>query len=307
MRIFPLLGSLGLLLFTAGCSQAQSDQTDQTLTGDSRQQPKGGKGNKGKGKGKKKGGAAQVAGLREVGSIRGLVPESSGLCPAPQPGTYFSFGDGGNPATLYQFDGSGREVATIDVGAPNDDWESLSRDERGNYYLGNCGNNENRRRDLSIYILRPDQARQVAKINFRYADQTEFPPAKKEQNFDCEASFYHDGQVFLFTKDRGQRRTSKVYSVPAQAGDYQARLVASLAVPGEVTDAALRPDGRRMVLLGRSELFIFDGNSWTDILKATPRQVALPGTGQTEGCTFKDANTLLISNEQGGLFEFTLP
>ena len=80
-----------------------------------------------------------------------------------------------------------------------------------------------------------------------------------------------------------------------------------LAIPGQVTDAALSPDSHRLILLARGELFILDGNSWEDILKAIPRQIALTGAGQTEGCAFKDADTLLISTEQGSLFEYTLP
>jgi hypothetical protein len=95
--------------------------------------------------------------------------------------------------------------------------------------------------------------------------------------------------------------------VPDQPGTYTAKLVTQLAIPGEVTDAALRPDGHRLVLLGRGELFILDGDSWDDILKATPRRVNLTGAGQTEGAVFKDNGTLLISTEQGALYEFTLP
>ena len=115
------------------------------------------------------------------------------------------------------------------------------------------------------------------------------------------------GRVYLFTKDQGQERESKVYAVPTTAGDHEAKLVARLPITGQVTDAALSPNGRRLVLLGRSELFILDGNSWADILKATPRPIPLTGAGQTEGCAFKDANTLLITTEQGALYEYTLP
>jgi len=193
------------------------------------------------------------------------------------------------------------------VGTTNTDWESLSRDPQGNYYIGDCGNNENQRRDLVIHKMRPGRPEQVQDIQFSYPDQREFPPKKKQRNFDCEASLWHDGQVWLFTKDRALSSTSKVYSVPDQPGTYDAKLVTRLAIAGEVTDAALRADGRRLVLLGRGELFILDGNSWAEILKATPRKVSLDGAGQTEGAVFKDDATLLISTEQGALYEFTLP
>ena len=303
MRLPALIGGLTLLTLSAACSQAQSD--------DQNKQPKAGRQKGGKGNSddrrKDQDAAAQVPGLRRVGSLKGIVPESSGLCPAPQAGTFYSFGDGGNGSALYQLDGTGKLLGKLELGIDNIDWESLTRDEQGTYYIGDCGNNESSRRDLRLHRLRPDQPNQISTINFTYSDQTEFPPKKKARNFDCEAIVAQGGQVYLFTKDQGQERESKVYTVPTTAGDHEARLVARLPIPGQVTDAALSPDGRRLVLLGRGELFVLDGNSWADILKAPPRQIPLTGAGQTEGCAFKDANTLLISTEQGALYEYALP
>ena len=248
-----------------------------------------------------------AAGLRTVGSVAGVVPESSGLAPAAPAGTYYSFGDNGNPPRLFHLNATGHLLGTVDVGAPNTDWESLSRDSRGNYYVGDCGNNKNERRDLAIYRFRPEHPGSVGAIRFVYPDQKAFPPAPEQRNFDVEASLWHDGKVWLFTKDRGQQRISKVYTVPDQPGRYTAKLVTSLAIPGQVTDAALRPDGHRLVLLARGELFVLDGNSWADVLKATPRQFSLAGAGQTEGAAFKDNQTLLLTTEQGAVYEYKLP
>ncbi|WP_210516476.1 hypothetical protein [Hymenobacter terricola] len=299
MRFIPLLPAAVALLFTAACSQAQSDKASDSPTASD--MPKGGD------RRKDKDAAAAIPGLRKVGSLKDVVPESSGLAPANAGQSYFSFGDDGNAPTLYEISGAGKLVRTLEVPAANTDWESLSRDGQGNYYIGDCGNNESIRRDLKLFKFRPDAPTTVGTIAFKYPDQTEFPPKKKQRNFDCEASLWHDGQVWLFTKDRGQDRTSKVYTVPDQPGTYTAKLVTSLAIPGEVTDAALRADGHRLVLLGRGELFILDGNSWAEILKATPREISLAGAGQTEGAVFKDDQTLLISTEQGALYEFKLP
>jgi hypothetical protein len=295
MRFTFLLPAAFTLLLTSSCSEAQTDQSsppDKVKGGDRR---------------KDKNAAAEIPGLRKVGSIKGIVPESSGLAPAADGQHYYSFGDEGNYPTLYEITGTGKLVQSIPIDATNSDWESLSRDPQGNYYIGDCGNNESTRRNLAIYRVRPDAPNGVSKISFSYPDQNEFPPKKKQRNFDCEASLWHEGQVWLFTKDRGQGSTSKVYTVPDQPGTYTAKLVTQLAIPGEVTDAALRPDGHRLVLLGRGELFILDGDSWDNILKATPRRVDLTGAGQTEGAVFKDNGTLLISTEQGALYEFTLP
>lgn len=159
---------------------------------------------------------------------------------------------------------------------------------------------------MRILRVNPSSPNQVGEINFSYPEQTEFPPKKKQRDYDCEASVWQGGKIWLFTKDQ-QEKISHVYTVPDQPGSYKATRVATLAIPGQVTDAALSPNGRRLVLLARGALFILDGNTWADILKATPRQVDLPGTGQTEGAAFQDDNTLLIGTEQGDLFEFQLP
>ncbi|GAA3987606.1 hypothetical protein [Hymenobacter antarcticus] len=306
MRFIPLLPTALALLLTTACSQAQSESDNAAAT----------EASSGKSKSKKKGKDknvslesrmidAAVPGLRRVGSLDG-VSESSGLAPGPQPDTYYSFGDNGNPPTLYQVDGTGRVTNEVSINAKNRDWESLSRDPQGTYFIGDCGNNVSDRRNLRILRVNPASPQQVGTIAFTYPDQSEFPPKKKERNFDCEASLWHDGKVWLFTKDQ-QERASNVYTVPDLPGTYTAQRITSLAIPGQVTDAALSPDGRQLVLLGRGELFILAGNSWADILKATPRRIDLAGTGQTEGVEFKTPQTLLISTEQGGLFEYTLP
>ena len=305
MRFIPLLPTALALLLATACSQAQSDSDNAAANTEAA-------GSKSKSKKKDKKSSledrmidAAVPGLNRIGSLDG-VPEGSGLAPGPQPDTYYSFGDNGNPPTLYQLDGTGRVTNEVSIAAKNRDWESLSRDPQGTYFIGDCGNNESDRRNLRILRVNPASPQQVGTIAFTYPDQSEFPPKKKARNFDCEASLWHEGKVWLFTKDQ-QERASNVYTVPDQPGTYTAQRITSLAIPGQVTDAALSPDGRKLVLLGRGELFILAGNSWTDILKATPQRIDLAGTGQTEGVAFKTPQTLLISTEQGGLFEYTLP
>ena len=306
MRFIPLLPTALVLLLATACSQAQSDSDNDTATEASSGKSKSKKKNKGKKSSlEERMIDAAVPGLRRVGSLDG-VPEGSGLAPGPQPDTYYSFGDNGNPPTLYQVDGTGRVTNEVNIAAKNRDWESLSRGPQGAYFIGDCGNNISDRRDLRILRVNPASPQQVGTIAFTYPDQTEFPPKKKGRNFDCEATLWHEGKVWLFTKDQHER-TSNVYTVPDQPGTYTAQRITSLAIPGQVTDAALSPDGRQLVLLGRSELFILKGNSWADMLKATPQRIDLGGTGQTEGVVFKTPQTLLISTEQGGLFEYALP
>ncbi|MGP3631659.1 hypothetical protein, partial [Pseudomonas aeruginosa] len=125
-------------------------------------------------------------------------------------------------------------------------------------------------------------------------------------NFDCEASLWHAGKLYLFTKDRAQQSTSKVYTLPAQPGNQTAQLLTELTVDGEVTGADLSPDGRHLALMGKEKMYLFEGNDFAAALKATPKTVALKGAGQTEAVLFLDNNTLLIGTEQGSLYRYKL-
>ncbi|WP_426060689.1 hypothetical protein [Hymenobacter sp. B1770] len=304
MRLFPLLpAALAVLLSSAACSQANSDET--AASTDAPEGKTGKKKKKDKESLENRMIDAAVPGLRRLGTLEG-VSESSGLAPGPQPGTYYTFGDNGNPPIIYQIDGTGKVTNQLNIGAKNKDWESLTRDPQGTYFIGDCGNNNSDRTDLRLLRFNPASPQQIGVIKFTYPDQNEFPPKKKQRNFDCEAIVWQDGKVWLFTKDQ-QEQASNVYTVPDQPGTHTAKRVGSIAVPGRVTDAALSPSGRRLVLLGRGELFILDGSSWAEILKAKPRRLDLAGTGQTEGSVFQDENTLLISTEEGGFYEFKLP
>lgn len=292
LRISTALLSLALLA-SAACSEAQSDAH--------------GKHGGGK-KGGKKDERATVAGLTELGRIGSEVKESSGLARGPEAGTYYTHGDDGSEPTLYLIRDNGTLVRPIPVpGVRQVDWESVTEDGNGVLYIGDCGNNNNDRRDLTIYRFDPRQPQAAPRsIRFTYPDQKEFPPGKKERNFDCEATLYHNGSIYLFSRDRATNRTCKIYRLQADGPAKQtAQLLGRLELDGLVTDAALSPDGRTLALLGREELFLCAVQG-DDFVHAQPRTVKLPGTGQTEGLAFRDNNQLIISSEQGRLFSYQL-
>lgn len=297
MRSLCVAAIVAGMMFSS-CSEAQTKETAGTEA--TEKQEKSGK-KKGK-KGKK--GAEAIANLTQVGTMSG-VPESSGLALTGEAGSFYTHGDDGTQPILYKISTTGKTLAQLDIPVKSHDWESITRDTNGHVYIGDVGNNNNSRQDLVLYRLNPANVQQVQEIHLKYPDQKDFPPAKEERNFDCEATLWHAGKVYLFTKDRAQEQTSKVYAVPDQPGSYTAQQITRLAIPGQVTDAALSPDGRRLVLLARQEMFVLEGSSFEEILKATPRQISLKGAGQTEGAVFTDNNTLYISNEQGALYTYS--
>ena len=304
MRTFLMLSALLIMLGGSSCSQAQSEEGDSKTRKESK---KGGKKNK---KDKEESLEnrfidAAIPGLSKLTMLTD-IPESSSLARGEEPGTFYTNADAGNSPTLYKVNEQGKLLQKIELPVANHDWESLAQDDKGNLYVADAGNNNNSRQNLVIYRLKPSAPQQVSQIPFSYADQTEFPPKKTNRNFDCEASLWHAGKLYLFTKDRAEQQTSKVYTLSDQPGQQTAQLIAKLAIPGEVTDASLSPDGRRLALLGREELFLLEGSNLNAILKATPRRVELTGAGQTEGIVFTDDQTLIISTEQGSLYQYKL-
>ena len=97
-----------------------------------------------------------------------------------------------------------KRVVVKDV--KNTDWEDITLD--GKYlYIGNFGNNENKRKNLSIIRVSWKDALIKDTINsefmtFEYGDQKAFPPEKKALNFDAECLAFADGYLWLFTKNR---------------------------------------------------------------------------------------------------------
>ncbi|UOQ55115.1 hypothetical protein [Hymenobacter cellulosivorans] len=299
MRLLLLSASLSVILFSTSCSEAQNDD-------------KKGKGGKKKDKQESLENnliESSIPGLRKVGALNGGVPESSGLARAETAGTFYTHADAGNQPVLYKIDMTGRLLGKSTLPFSNVDWESLAQDDKGNIFIVDAGNNNNSRSDLVVYRINPaSNSQDLSRSNFSYADQTAFPPGKKERNFDCEASLWYGGKLYLFTKDRGARQTSKVYTLSDQPGNQKARLLTKLAIAGEVTGADVSSDGHRIALLAREELFMLEGNSFEAALKATPRRISLKGAGQTEGIVFHkdDNNKLFISTEEGNIYEYSL-
>ncbi|SNC67924.1 hypothetical protein SAMN06265337_2118 [Hymenobacter gelipurpurascens] len=291
MRVVFFAALFAGSLLSGSCSEARTEDKPES------------KEKTGKKKGKKSKAKADIVNMNQVGTLD-QVPESSGLALSGQPGSFYTHGDDGNQPILYKVDDKGKLLEEIPVQTKSNDWESITRDNSGNLYIGDVGNNNNDRQNLVIHRLRPEAPNKVDDIRLKYPDQKAFPPSKKERNFDCEATLWHNGQIYLFTKDRALESTSKVYTVPDRPGSYTAKLLTKLAIPGQVTDAALSPDGRRLVLLARQEMFVLQGANLAELLKATPERISLAGAGQTEGAVFTDNNTLYISSEQGSLYEY---
>jgi len=72
------------------------------------------------------------------------LKENSGLV-AYTENTAWGIEDSGNSYNIYKINFDGEILKTLEVkNAKNKDWEDLAKDDEGNLYIGDFGNNENR-------------------------------------------------------------------------------------------------------------------------------------------------------------------
>ena len=231
-----------------------------------------------------------------------MADESSGLAYDAQRGTLLTNNDSGGQPELYEMDLKGNLLSTLKVpDARNVDWEDLAQAPDGTIYIGDMGNNANKRRDLTIYAF-SSEAKTTAAIHFRYADQRAFPPPPDARNFDCEAFFYYKNQLYLFSKNRSKtNQFVKLYEVPVQPGDYTLAVKDSISVKTQVTAADVNPSGTAFALLTYGKILIFGIENDT-IDFSHPKECIKIGKLQEEALVFLNDNDLLITNEQRKMY-----
>ena len=242
--------------------------------------------------------------IERIGKMaRDEVPESSGMAISSD-GNFWTHADGGNRPVLYKVNAAGKLLQTLEIPhTSNLDWEDLARDEAGNIYIGDFGNNANTRRNLRIFRVNEKDPGRVDTIRFSYADQKEFPPARNNRNFDCEAFFYHQGHLYLFSKDRGKKGMVKVYKVPAKPGTYEVPVLDQIRISTMITAADISPTGDKMALLGYGNIYLFDITGTNDFFKGKKYCLSFARSGQAEALVFTGRDKLIFTNEGGKIFK----
>lgn len=239
--------------------------------------------------------------IKRVGSLPETILESSGLELAKKDKSLWVHGDGGTQNNLYEIDFKGQLLSIRNLpAASNKDWEDITKDDKGNLYIGDFGNNSNRRKDLRIYKVRPDNS--VDTILFSYPDQAEFPPKDEEKNFDCEALFWHQDHLYLVSKNRGNNKVN-FYQLPDQKGSYAADIfLKGIYLNSMITAADINLSKNLVALLAYGKIYFFKVESENPLTLKPYFVKTFNRSGQSEAMVFINDSDLLISNEQGQLF-----
>ena len=227
----------------------------------------------------------------------------------------WTINDSGNPAEIYRIDPiTGKVIRTVAIlNSDNTDWESITQDSL-NIYIGDFGNNSGNRTNLYILKIKKTDLKNPASVSvragiiyFHFPDQKEFKPAPNKTNFDCEAFFFLNDSLHLFSKDWADQHT-RHYVIPAKAGNYKARLIEEFNADGLITDASVNKQGN-VVLLGYKNTggkswdcfcWVISGYTSSNFFGGQKKRIELGSAlqvGQSEGIILNDDNTAWLSSE----------
>jgi len=251
--------------------------------------------------------------LIKITKLPSIVNETSGI-EGIGVDAIWTLNDSGGEAELYLCDTLGNLNRTLKItNAHNKDWEDIARDDKGNLYIGDIGNNQNKRKHLTIYkIANPDENNEkntMAKIiTFSFEDQKKFPPSKKNLNFDCEAMFWKNGYIYLFSKHRTYPSATNLYRIPAKEGNYSAKKLGTFYTGKKsgkmenihkhwIAASDISPDGQRVCLINGKTLWVFYDFKDDDYFNGQCLEIDLGENTQKEAVCFITNDLLYITDE----------
>ena len=144
-------------------------------------------------------------------------------------------------------------------------------------------------------------------IAFQYPDQRKFPPKKSKRHFDCEAFFYLNDSLYLFTKSRSPKDhgLTNLYSLPAKKGKYKAKYIRSYNTCDDkgcwITSVDINEAKDKIALLTEYHLFLFSNFSDANFFDGDLEQITFDYRSQKESVCFKNDSILYIADENQGI------
>ena len=263
--------------------------------------------------------------LATVYSLPKKLKEVSGITYLESSNLVWTLEDSGNANEIYGLNfenGTIEKTLTIE-NAENVDWEDMTKDNEGNLYIGDFGNNDNDRKDLCIYkidkkSLAIESTIPAYKVSFSYPEQKDFPPKKTEMFYDVEGFFEFKNNFYLFTKNRskGFDGTAFLYKIPNKPGFHQAVLLGEFKTCDNfnhcaITAATISPDESKVAVLTHDKIFLFENFEGDNFLNGIKTTLELNHFSQKEAVVFIDNDRIFIADEKtsglgGNVYEVSL-
>lgn len=235
--------------------------------------------------------------LKIEGSINNSLKEVSATEILPNSKLIWTIEDAGNDNHLYGLneDGSIKQDITI-TNASNIDWEDITSDEQGNLYIGDFGNNNEKRKLFRILKI---NTKDLNKAEVK-AEIIEFTLPKKQDSKDFEAFFLFKNSFYILSKE-----TKKfiVLKVPNQLGRHEAIIKSDFNLDGKnnkITSADISEDGKIVVLLNHDKLWKLSDFKDDDFFSGSIKELSFDHESQKEGAAFKTNSKIIITDERNG-------
>jgi hypothetical protein len=255
-----------------------------------------------------------------LGPLPAAIDEASGLyCSSID--TCWTHNDDTDGARIYALSGSGAFLEQRFISdAEQFDYESISGGP-GDWLIGDFGNNGNERTDLTIYRFTDprtteDDILPSTSISFHMEDQTAFPPAPSQWNFDLEAMVHTESDILLFTRNRTTpyNGITKVYRLNTDEAEQTAMLIGSFLTSGTnpssaITGAALDTDEDRLALCSAEGLYVYDSFHVDETDFNDYEFIPFISSRSYEGIDWVDGCTVRLITEgalDGSLYELDL-
>jgi len=224
----------------------------------------------------------------------------------------WAINDGGDKPKLYRLNKDGSIAKEILVtNAKNIDWEDMTQNKFGHFFLGDFGNNDNDRKWLTIYKIEnpidiKTDTTEAEIIKFTYPELGTAPLEPNERNFDLEAFVSLGRHLYLFTKNRTEPfdGITNLYKVGDHAANFDAELIGSFKTCTTmeelcwITSAALSPDQSKLVLLDSRSIWLFENFTGDKFFSGDISRIDLGIVTQKEAITFYDENTIVFTDEE---------
>lgn len=239
----------------------------------------------------------------DLGEISGIEFDKAG--------NLWAINDSGNSPEIHQIDSLGEIHRSVKItNAKNIDWEDLTQDDFGHFFIGDFGNNKNKRNDLTVYKIEnpidlksPETEAEI--IKFKFFDQDLENTKDSVKNFDLEAFLFYKGRLYLFTKNRTKPFDgyTNLYRMEDYASNQKAQKVGRFKTcqAGKyqcwITGAAISPNRKVVALLGSNRIWIFKNWKGDDFFSGEVSDIDLGLITQKEAITFMNDSTLVIADE----------
>ena len=220
---------------------------------------------------------------------------------------FVTVNDSGGKPNLYYFSIDGAMVKTeIVPGAKNVDWESLTMVGE-TIYIGDFGNNLGNRKDLTVYTFGEENK---PSLEFEYELQDSFAIRNRSNEYDGEALFTMNNEIYVLSKDWVGLNTN-LYHLEQKEGKQTVKPMASFAADMLVTGADYDDERELLICVGYKDfenyLLVFPEFTKDAPFTRKPIRILLKDLlyAQCEGVAIK-GDDVFFTTEKTRLFQHQL-